>query len=436
MASKPTVSLWSLAERKYQKILAESLLRFADAQPGQPLTIHVNAETRTYQLTSQLDSLQRPTGAIMTCSATKPVSSLLASLLLMSGCLVSELVVVLLGCEAIKSERALDLLEGNLRQTLSAQGFDGDAATIVRVPARVPTFTHVAAIVQALEEKQLLQAPLEEPRTPPARHPNTMLASALLALKSMLSLSSRLTLVKSTAEDLLDGHITTQFGGMPYLELEDRWPVCDTDNEAMTFLCQLDAREHLHPTIEGAGLYVCYLCTNRRHYHVPHAITVLHYPDPNPEIRQKQAPEALAMIEGTLTPGAYGASVEYQNELPPLLAVQHEQRFQRFRAALQTLASPKKQLALYQELSEILGATLASTHDPSGELRRCSLGGYSEGFTPSCDTCYQPMRSLANLGYRLDAREVRWPPFDVQLFVCECDLYEVKSMTSGELDDW
>ena len=443
MASKPNMLLWSLAEKKYQRILSEALLRFAEAQPGRPLMIHVETEHRTYQITSQLGSLQNPAGAILICSATKPISSVLASLLLMASCFVSELVVVLLGCEAIKQESALDQLELGLRQTLAAQGLDGDSATIVRVPSKVPASSLVAAVLLALEEKQLLQAPLQEPRRLPAKHPNALLASALLELKSMLSLSSRLTQKKSNAEELFEGPITTQLGGMPYLEANEPWPTCDMFGGALTFWCQLDAREHLLPTIEGAGLYVCYVCLDREHGHFNPQVQVLHYADPNPENRKKPTPEADTKIGGVAI-SAYSDSVEHHCELPPLPVVNQEGVYQRFKAALHSLASPKRQLSLYQELGDILGAEVVNLKDSMSNRRDLSIGGYSGAFPPICTSCARPMRVLTNLDYQREAAGIRWPPFCLMLFLCECDLYDVQHVALEDppaeydrfTDDW
>jgi hypothetical protein len=337
--------------------------------------------------------------------------------LLFASRYISELVVLLVGCEEIKTERALDSIESNVRRNLSECGFDGNSATILRAARSALNKTGVKALLAALDEKNLTIEPRAAPTKLPAKHPNGPLAEVLLQVKALARVSGRATLTASTEAKLLKGPITTQFGGAPYLE-EEPSPVCKGCKQPMIYLFQLDAKNHLRPAMQGAGLYVFYECFNYTHMNFSQ-MRVLHYKDPSPE-KRLLVERPTAMDGPELEP--FSVEVRYVSELPSLY---QESLPPELWKKLGKLTPKKREGAWLTEITKLLNVEAAAFNDD--RVGRISFGGYaaaSEGYAteiPVCKKCKQEMRVLASVGYnpRLGFAD-DWRAADLQFFVCAC----------------
>jgi uncharacterized protein YwqG len=66
-----------------------------------------------------------------------------------------------------------------------------------------------------------------------------------------------LTKVKNLADLPVAG---THFGGPPYAEAGDDYPLCPTCHKPLNFICQIDARRGFHEKPEGISLFTFFYC--------------------------------------------------------------------------------------------------------------------------------------------------------------------------------
>jgi hypothetical protein len=416
MTSKPIVYLWSLGESAHQASLVDSFPKSAKLDPKDALSaLSTESEARRYHLTTSLyGAAQQPTGAVLTYGATQTITPKLKSVLLMASCYVSEVVVLLVGVSAIKTEKALDQIESNLRKNLSEMGFDGNAATVLRVQKEK---AELALLLSALDEKQLLIEPLKKPRVLPKNHPNADRAKLLLQTR-LLVREATLVIWKNdiTAEELPRLPLSTRVGGMPYLPKTEDWPTCKTCKSKLKFLWQIDARAHLRPMMEGAGLYVFYFCDSISHYDFYTAFALVkHYPEPKEEHRQSSRREAKAKLRAKNAPtSARALGFATRLEIPAraelmtnkktypgywsLLAdVAPKTKAHKKNAYLRKRANDKFDFVLYEEMFQSFGAQEPISFDEVN----FSIGGYSaldySQTIPKCTTCKKSMRTLLNV---------------------------------------
>jgi uncharacterized protein YwqG len=439
MTSKPIVSLWLLGEPSFQTMFVSLSPESARPLPSHALSdLRVESEARMYEITTNLSKTVN--GAVLTYNATESMTPRLKSLLLMASQFVSELVVFLVGCNAIKTERTLDQIEVNLRKNLSEQGFDGDSATIVRV--QKPEAADFSRLLSALDEKQLLLAPLTKRKDLPKDHPNADRAQLLLHTKRLLRTATLINWAKQcTAKELFALPISTQFGGMPYLPNDEDWPTCQLckSKSKMKFLWQIDARAHLQPNLEGAGLLVFYYCDDRAHgsRFNNDNFTLKHYPDPKPENRQAIRKEAKAKFKDSSAPiQTWRINMESRVELPSVFELErYKKSYPGYWPLLDKVAPKTKQAEhVYPEMVETFGATggmFASDKEGRGTV----IGGYSDpypyGTIPECDVCKKYMRSLI----KIDSTAPNFPVMNMQFFICGCSLEKVAVVELVSADD-
>ena len=442
MISKPIVTLWSLGEPAQQE-------NFAKAFPAASASgLQAESETRRYQLTTNLSQTPTPTGLVLTYGATQTITPKLKSLLLMVSCFVSEVVVLLVGCDAIKAEKALDQSESNLRKNLSAQGFDGNAATILRVPEATLREADLPPLWLALDEKQLLLAPLTKPRALPKDHPNAELAKLMSQTRSLLRTALLARFHERTTNDALFAQpISTQLGGMPYLPLSEEWPTCAkcADAPKLKFLWQLDARAHLRPTVKNAGLYVVYFCDNAKHRVDEGSFVVKHYEAPSAEDRQRPQREAKAKFRATKAPlGAWLLTLDGRLEAPIVAALMSDRKtFPGYWSQVQQVAPKTKankgvyrnkrtneafDSKLYRELLQLFAAEDVTFSRNSTEF---SLGGYAHPpnyeKTPACAKCGKAQRILASVSASKVVTFLLDQP-GLQFLICGCEPDKVTTL--------
>jgi uncharacterized protein YwqG len=80
-------------------------------------------------------------------------------------------------------------------------------------------------------------------------------------LKPLAVPATKLSLRKARKQEGLP--VTgTHFGGEPYLEAGEEYPVCPVCENALTFICQIDASESFHKKREGIKLFTFFYCEN------------------------------------------------------------------------------------------------------------------------------------------------------------------------------
>jgi uncharacterized protein YwqG len=430
---KPTVSLWSMGEPKFQALLEKAL--------GQD---RIESEQRVYRITKP-NAPDVPTGAIITYGATQTITPKLKSLFLMACSYFSELVVLVTGCSEIKSDEALDKIESNIRRNLSAVGFDGDSTPFIRCQ-KTPTQAHLKDLLARLDEKNLVVAPRTTPSKLPKSHENAPLAQGLLTVHSMLRISGRVSLVSQKPKDLFAGPITTQFCGMPYLETKESWPSCPRCRAPLSFLFQLNAAEHLKPPLEKAGLYVFYLCRRYEHGRFNLFVTK-HYPAPSSEKRQPIS--NMPMLNDGADPNeAWGVEVSYVYEVPSRATFEYNLEQKKFWDKLASLKPKKRSGDWYDEIVNMLQLNTAEFADPVDKITeetagRTTIGGYmgvsesTSNTPPTCKKCKREMRILFSVGYNSEL------PFfdydnaaDLQFFVCQCSVSVVTPVVITVDDDF
>ena len=437
MISKPIVSLWSLGDPAQQ----ESLARAFSKESLSPVEAHAESETRRYILTTNLSQTPTPTGLVLTYGATQTITPKLKSLLLMASCFVSEAVILLVGCDTIKTERALDQIESNLRKNLSEQGFDGNSATILRVSAAALCEADLPRILLALDEKQLMLAPLAKPRTLPTEHPNAARARLLLQTRSLLR-PARLVRFqkKTTTEALFALPISTQLGGMPYLPLKEAWPTCGKcpSTPKLKFLWQIDARAQVQPTIKGAGLYAVYFCDSEGHSLDDSNFVVKHYEEPRLKDRQSPTREASAKFRATGAPlEPWLLAFDERLEAPITAAVVYNKKtFPGYWSLLQQVAPKTKANKgiyakrstnntfdnnLYREMLRLFAAKDVTFSPRSAEF---SIGGYAQPpsyrTTSDCSFCGKRQRILASVAASEVVSFLTKQP-GLQFLLCDCE---------------
>ncbi len=122
------------------------------------------------------------------------------------------------------------------------------------------------------------------------------------------------------------------FGGDPYFEAGEQWPVCHWCKQQMEFVCQIDNREGFHDYPDGADLFTFFCCKNENCEHefsIPSTegnFRVNIYQNPAPEKavtlvkpkNTKVAPCRIKMERGSTLPDQndiyFATSVPMQDE--------------------------------------------------------------------------------------------------------------------------
>src|SRR5881296_1731575 len=63
-----------------------------------------------------------------------------------------------------------------------------------------------------------------------------------------------------TDESTSFSKIESRFGGPPYAEAGEVWPICKGCEKPLSFICQVNLRQLKHPEIDGVGLFTFFYC--------------------------------------------------------------------------------------------------------------------------------------------------------------------------------
>lgn len=55
--------------------------------------------------------------------------------------------------------------------------------------------------------------------------------------------------------------VATKFGGSPYAEIQDEWPLCPSCGDGLTFICQVNAADCFHRMPSKIALFSFFYCT-------------------------------------------------------------------------------------------------------------------------------------------------------------------------------
>lgn len=441
MERKPIVSLWSLGEYKHKAMLRAALAGApppaagvsAKSERGPIPYIEIESPERRYRLISRLGAPTQVTGAILTLSLAKrlkPKDKTSAQLLFASR-FISDLVVVWLDC-ASKPAEEIDQEERALRGELSRLGFEGDAAQILRVNAEAPADPELDALFDLLDAIPIRPPSSDPPKELPAKIAEKKRAQALLSVRQLVRPVAPLKLYRSSTEALFRGPITTQFGGMPYLEKGEPWPTCYRCKTELRFICQIDARDGLKQKLKNLGLYVFYVCNEDEHQEA--TPIARYYKEPREEKRTgpvNAANRPFAQTNNPITPSR--VEYEWDLQLPVHDTVE---------AYMETLSTPvnlngiearKDSWDIYQEIKEELGVeevTLDFDAHPPLQIGGYSFARESAGELQCCGKCKKPYKTLANIHFSRGL----WFPWSYRQFqflLCDCTPEQI-SITTEE----
>src|ERR1044071_2526007 len=77
-------------------------------------------------------------------------------------------------------------------------------------------------------------------------------------LRPLVKQQTLLTLTRVASDDLPVAG--SHFGGVPYMESGETWPICPSCGLALGLVCQVDTREGVHEEPRGIGLITFYYC--------------------------------------------------------------------------------------------------------------------------------------------------------------------------------
>jgi len=210
----------------------------------------------------------------------------------------------------------------------------------------------------------------------------------------------------------------TKFGGIPYSEAGDSWPICPGCERGLNFICQLNLADCLHPEPVLRGLFVFYYCWECMPWGLPGDLKgtwlVRAYPRPGVD-RIVQIQHGVKSVAPTIP-----CSVEMVIDLslPDWDGID---------VVCPAAAELSSKLDLDKPWAPYKAASMELTGNNGYATR---IGGYPKWVqaesTPSCSVCTQRMRLLAQIDSE-DEAGIMWGDVGcVYLFVCEQHPSELK----------
>jgi hypothetical protein len=372
MTNKPQVRLWIIAETEHRRALYDQLSR-ERATEHKPLTIE--SPERCYQLDFRME--QPPSGVLLLSWFGAPLTPLLRAALQFTASYSPVLFVIVCNTQESNQEQS----EVTLRDEISELNISGDEATILAEHGTLPSQETITRLLAALDKEQTLLSPPREPEPPDSQ--GDPLSDSLSALHAMIRPARYLSYVLSNYRSLFARPIDTQFGGMPYLERDEEWPICQRNHapNKMRFLWQIKT---------NLGLHTFYHC--RGHGRNAEAFTIQYYQTVDPS-RRRSLPQSGD------DPCAYTTEREVR-EVP-----------NDWKLRLTRSPRPKKS-DVYDSMIGLLGVTVE---------RRLSqdmkIGGYNT--ETRCKSCRGPLAPLLSIGFK---SRFSWvlPAPELSFFMCSC----------------
>ena len=180
--------------------------------------------------------------------------------------------------------------------------------------------------------------------------------------------------------------LASHFGGQPYAEIGERWPICPTCKTDLTFICQIDMASGFHEKPKGIDLFTFFYCWECSPWglndEIPGTWVVRTYSDPKDTFAKPISPSGPEPDP----PNVCLMTPERIHSFPDW-----EELDSRFSESFSNIDEDDPRNA-YEAAVESLG----------GETDFCTfVGGYARWIqgeeTRSCDQCQNPMNLLAQI---------------------------------------
>jgi hypothetical protein len=433
MSSKPTVNLWVLGARAYQW---HQSLSPKNSYPLKPQTRE--SEARVYHLL-RAPGLAECRGVVLFLSFHEIIPPVQRALLMVASRYTKELAVVICGMKG-RSDEERDEEEECLREEFAELGFPADGACFVYELGALPSPEALSAVMSEFDQRDLIRE-MSPDLTPFPEGPDQLRAELYRLTKETVLPATMLSLTKSSAEL---HKLSTRFGGMPYIEQGEEWPLCQSCKRALCFMFQIDAAKDLQPTIAGAGLFTFYACGGDAHIQDEPQLTIRHYAAPSSEKAQERRAEASRKFASTgkaIAAHAVNRSSELQapslRELEMMGDEYKESKQHRIFRLLSPLAGEPDALS-YEDVYAHAVADFGAYEVEKFTFNKglpLQVGGYIDHaencVTPLCLRCDGVMRTLAHI------HEVKGLSFPfrgqaLQFFICPCTPTNIKTVVRRE----
>jgi uncharacterized protein YwqG len=228
-------------------------------------------------------------------------------------------------------------------------------------------------------------------------------------LKPLAKVATKLepTKVRDKASLLLTG---SHFGGNPYAETGEDWPVCPTCKTSLTFICQIDNLSGFHPRPEGVALFTFFYCWECFPWGLTDEVegtwAVKTYPEPY----EKKASSIIPPSEQPEPAEACEVQAERILSFPDWDGIDY---WSSAVAEAAVKANPDEPWEAYNSTVEALGGFTDYATVVGGYPRwvQCEA-------TPVCDVCERGMRFLAQIDTE-DEASIMWGDVGcVYIFYC------------------
>lgn len=202
----------------------------------------------------------------------------------------------------------------------------------------------------------------------------------------------------------------SHFGGIPYAEAGEEWPVCPTCKRSLTFICQIDTASGFHQQPQGVALFTFFYCWECFPWgltdEVRGAWVVKIYAEPN----EKRATHLSPISEQPEPTVACEVRAEKILSFPDWDDLDS---WSRAVAEAAIKANPDEPWEAYKSSVEALGGLTDYA---------TIVGGYPHWVqgeaTPDCDVCKSGMRLLAQIDTE-DEADITWGDVGcVYIFYC------------------
>ena len=234
-------------------------------------------------------------------------------------------------------------------------------------------------------------------------------------IKPLAKVATKLTPRMATESDLIP-LTASHFGGLPYAEIGEQWPICPVCNVDLTFICQLDVTSGFHEKFKGVDLFTFFYCWECGAWGLsdePQGTWVVRtYSQPSKRFAKPIRPS--------------GPEPD-----PPNVCVVDFEKVSSFPDVDEIDFEDKEFAETFSKFDEPADAYEAAVESLGGETDFCTLvGGYPHWIqgadVPVCDHCHDRMSLLAQLDTEGEP-DVMWGDSGcVYLFYCPTHPREVQ----------
>lgn len=216
--------------------------------------------------------------------------------------------------------------------------------------------------------------------------------------------------------------LSSHFGGKPYAEVDESWPVCPQCKRPLSFICQINMSDCKHETIPWIGLFTFFYCWEcyplEDNRDLPGQWLVRLYPSPQAEKAVSIEPQQVGEIAQTIP---CSVVMKATKSLPDW-------------DGIVVWCSEAEKLSVKADLDEPWKPYLSTVEQLIGEAGYVTMvGGYpywvQYDATPKCSQCGERMELLAQIDSE-NVAGIMWGDAGlVYLFVCPRHPFEIRFET-------